>query len=143
MNILASLSACRLKWVAVIAGTILMAAATGAWAQQKAGPCVDDVAKLCQGVKPGGGNILNCLNGHTNELSPACKDNMAKINSAIVKMKAKAEEFVAACNTDVTSLCKGVKPGEGRLVMCLKQNESKLSPACKNLMSKTKAPAKK
>lgn len=36
-----------------------------------------------------------------------------------------------ACKGDVEALCAGVKPGEGRIAACLRQNRSKLSDGCK------------
>jgi hypothetical protein len=35
------------------------------------------------------------------------------------------------CAGDVVKYCKDVTPGGGRLVQCLKQHESELSPECK------------
>ncbi len=35
------------------------------------------------------------------------------------------------CAADVQRLCPDVKPGSGRLTACLKQNEARLSPACR------------
>lgn len=40
------------------------------------------------------------------------------------------------CRADVQKLCSGVKPGEGRIIACLKENSSKLSPACAERLSK-------
>jgi hypothetical protein len=40
--------------------------------------CHADAAKLCQGVQPGGGRIIACLNSHRAELSPACQTNLDK-----------------------------------------------------------------
>jgi hypothetical protein len=34
--------------------------------------CGEDVKKLCQGVKPGGGRIMQCLDQHVKEVSPDC-----------------------------------------------------------------------
>ncbi len=36
-----------------------------------------------------------------------------------------------ACKADIDSFCAGVKPGEGRIVACLKENRDKLSEDCK------------
>lgn len=36
--------------------------------------CAEDVKKLCLGVKAGEGRILQCLKGHTQELSQTCSD---------------------------------------------------------------------
>jgi len=136
MNDLNSLSACRMKWLAVLAGAFFMASAAGVCAAQNARPCAEDVARLCQGIKPTGGKVLKCLNEHTSELSPACKDNMATINDRITKMKAKIQDFAEACNNDVKNLCPVTKPGGGRIVRCLRQHESGLSPACKDKLGK-------
>lgn len=35
-----------------------------------------------------------------------------------------------ACHADVKKFCQGVKPGEGRIIACLKANSSGLSPDC-------------
>jgi hypothetical protein len=45
---------------------------------------------------------------------------------------------MAACQPDVSSLCSGVQPGEGRILQCLKQNEAKVSQACKDALAKGK-----
>jgi hypothetical protein len=46
--------------------------------------CKDDAAKVCQGMKPGGGKIMQCLKQHEGELSPACKE---KVNQPRGKQK--------------------------------------------------------
>jgi hypothetical protein len=40
--------------------------------------CEADVAKLCAGIQPGGGRILQCLAQHKSEVSDACKQAVAK-----------------------------------------------------------------
>lgn len=35
--------------------------------------CWDDVSRLCEGVRPGGGRILACLKEHEGELSEPCR----------------------------------------------------------------------
>ncbi len=53
----------------------LGAASTGALAQtpQERAACQDDFKKLCPGVIPGGGRVLDCLAKHKDSVSPACK----------------------------------------------------------------------
>ncbi len=38
--------------------------------------CTVDVEKFCKDVRPGGGRIFKCLGEHTQELSPACKQEI-------------------------------------------------------------------
>ncbi len=96
---------------------------------QQAGPCTDDVAKFCKGVRPGGGAVVKCLQEHESDLSPACKEQIAKA-------KQKMQDFKEACRADVTKFCNDVRPGRGRILQCLKQNEAKLSPECKAVMTR-------
>ncbi|MGC4059723.1 MAG: cysteine rich repeat-containing protein [Aquabacterium sp.] len=35
--------------------------------------CKEDVAKLCEGIKPGGGRIAACLKAHKDQVSDGCK----------------------------------------------------------------------
>ena len=127
MKNVTALSGVQKKWFAVLAGVFCLAIATGASAEQNARPCAEDAAKLCQGMQPGGGRAAKCLKEHSSELSPACKDSMAK-------MKEKAKDFRQACKDDAKKLCKDEKRGGGRIVKCLTQHEDELSPACKEIM---------
>jgi hypothetical protein len=40
--------------------------------------CEADVAKLCAGVQPGGGRIMQCLAQHKTEVSDNCKQAIMK-----------------------------------------------------------------
>ena len=117
--------------MAMLAGISCLSLAAGVSAEQNAKPCAGDVARLCKGVQPGQGRLAQCLKEHSNELSPACRENI-KI------MKEKVQDFVQACKADEERLCKGTKPGGGRIIQCLKQHEGELSPACKEKMEQPK-----
>ena len=79
-------------WV-LTAGTALALATTPAAAQAQPGQllqgrtgsggiaqmrnsCQADAQKLCAGVQPGGGRILQCLRGKDSELSASCQSAM-------------------------------------------------------------------
>ena len=132
MNNVTALSGVQMKWFAVFAGVFCLAIATGASAEETARPCRDDATKLCPGVKPGGGAVAKCLKEHSNELSPACKKNIAKA-------KRKAKEVKEACKDDALRLCEGVKRGGGRIAQCLKQHEDELSAECREKMGKPRS----
>lgn len=88
-------------------------------------PCADELERFCPDVKPGRGLLLACLNQHRDELSPVCRD---KVGGSLARLdKAKQD-----CSGDIANFCSDVKPGEGRLLECLKRQPDKLTPACRN-----------
>jgi hypothetical protein len=42
-----------------------------------------------------------------------------------------AEEGTELCQADVQKFCKDIKPGDARIMHCLKEHHDQLSPACK------------
>ena len=117
--------------MATLAAAFCLSTVSWAGAEPNAKPCADDVANFCKGVQPGQGHLAQCLKQHSNELSPACKDDL-KIK------KEKFQDFVQACKADEEKLCSDIKPGRGRIVRCLKQHESELSAECKERVEQPK-----
>jgi len=108
-----------------VAGLLLWS--HGALAQQEAiarGVCAPDVERLCTGVQQGHGRIATCLMDKQAELSAECAQE-------IEQMRARARAFAQACKGDINKYCKGMRPGSGKLAKCLKDNQAKLTPACK------------
>ena len=107
-------------------------AVPGSFAQQppkgaKAGGervCQEDAKKFCSNVRPGGGRIYSCLTSHSAELAPACRERLAAA-------KARYDEFVKACRSDADKYCKGIPPGAGRILSCLKGREADLTADCR------------
>lgn len=46
------------------------------------------------------------------------------------------------CKSDIQRLCKGVMPGEGRIMACLKKNEKSMTVGCAQALQQMKAKAK-
>jgi hypothetical protein len=105
--------------IAVALGMIL-GVGTSVYAQG-GGPCAEDLAKFCKDVQPGGGRIAKCLKEHEKELSATCTQHIAEVQS-------RWKEANQACHDDVLKFCKDVKPGQGRIVKCLKEHQNELSP---------------
>ncbi len=59
-----------LVFLLAVAGLTTTAVAQSA---QERAACSGDFKKLCPGVLPGGGRVLDCLAKHKDAVSPACK----------------------------------------------------------------------
>ena len=92
-----------------------------------AASCKADVQKYCSGIKPGDGAIEACLKKNEKSLSPACMQYRQET-------KKKVGDFIKDCGGDIKKVCAGVQPGEGRVIVCLRKNQTTLSPECKNRM---------
>ncbi|MBX9768684.1 MAG: cysteine rich repeat-containing protein [Bdellovibrionales bacterium] len=95
----------------------------------KQSPCKDDIGKLCSVVKPGDGRIQECLSEKSAQLSDSCK-KYREINVPVSK------EVRKACGPDVKTLCSETRPGRGRFLKCLKENEAKASAPCREALKK-------
>jgi hypothetical protein len=93
--------------------------------------CRADAAKLCPGVAPGPAH-MQCMRAHEDQLSPECKQLAGHIREGHKQQMRAAR---AACEPDVEKFCAQVKPGEGRVIACLKEHQSDLSAACASQMS--------
>ena len=100
-----------------------LAAGADAQARKGNGPCAEDAKKLCGNEKPGGGRIAKCMKAHESEASPACQ-------SAMKAAEERAEKVREECKGDVQKFCQGIRPGQGRIIACLKGHKAELAPAC-------------
>jgi Golgi apparatus protein 1 len=87
-------------------------------------PCAADADRLCQGVKPGEGRLMRCLEKHEKDLSQACREKRDSFRERV-------EQFSAACRDDVEKFCDGVVGGHGNVARCLRRNEPNLSASCR------------
>lgn len=42
--------------------------------------CMADIQKLCSGVQPGGGRIMQCMREHQDQVSDGCKTAMSSMH---------------------------------------------------------------
>jgi Cysteine rich repeat len=94
--------------------------------------CRADLAKFCPQAKAGGGEVAACLESNKAQLSPPCKEQVAKMTELL-------KEVDKACAEDIHAHCPGVQPGAGRVAACLKQNLSSLSFSCKVKLAEARA----
>ena len=91
-------------------------------------PCAEDAAKLCPGVKPGGGRIARCLQDKADQVSAPCKARMDQ-----------AKEVAQACLADAEKFCSDIPPGAGRVAICVQQHEAELSQPCRAHLQQVRA----
>ncbi len=112
----------------------------------------------CSGVQPGGAEALQCLKRNEAQLSAACRSAVAAIGAdgagaaapsaapaaaaAVAPIRPmpmlrprEALAIVQICGVEVRSLCAGVPFGGGRIISCLAENASSLSPNCYGALS--------
>ena len=120
--------ATRLLVLASALAAAPLAAQTAPASEGLGKPCAEDVAKLCPGVKPGGGRIARCLQGKADQISAACKARMEQ-----------AKEVHQACMADAEKFCSDIPPGAGRVAVCVQQHEAELSQTCRAHLQKVRA----
>jgi hypothetical protein len=118
-----------MKRVVVIAALLAAVGSVAAEEQSGPGACRADAEKLCKGVEPGKGRVAQCLKEHESQVSSGCKAHMSKMHEQM-------QAFNDACKADVEKNCKGVEPGQGRMMGCLRKNEANLSAPCKEQIAK-------
>lgn len=90
--------------------------------------CADDTRRLCQGVMPGGGRLLICLNAQAENLSQDCFQALAERGLATAAA-------LRMCRVDFERLCPGTPPGQGRGLVCLLEKRAEVSPECSDALS--------
>ncbi|MGV6873084.1 cysteine rich repeat-containing protein [Pseudochelatococcus sp. B33] len=67
------------------------------------------------------------------------------ISAALFALPALAQdnELVKYCKADIQRLCKNVKPGQGRILSCLKAHGKEMTVGCAQALQKLQASAKK
>jgi hypothetical protein len=74
---------------------------------------------------------------HSYLAAAACA--FALVFAAPALAQGKGQGMTGACKADVETFCKGIEPGGGRIMECLKQNEAKVSQGCKDQVAKARA----
>ena len=96
--------------------------------------CEKELSSFCKDVTPGEGRILACLFAHSDKLSGRCEyavyDAAAQLERAVSALTYVANE----CDEDIDKICAKVEAGEGRILTCLKKNESKVTKRCNQAM---------
>ncbi len=99
--------------------------------------CDEDIKQHCDGLGDNTDKVFMCLAAYEEHLSSECKQGILEAALSI-KMGAAALDYsISACEADADKHCLDVQPGEGRIVSCIKANESKVSKECITALKET------
>ena len=115
--------------------------------------CRGDYQTYCSSVPTGGKAALACLQQNAASLSPPCQNAVGAIGGhpatqstpvspqpnmpeqrPPASMREEAALIRRACGADYRRLCRGIRPGEGRGIACLRDNEASLSSPCQHAL---------
>ena len=99
--------------------------------------CDADAKKLCPGLESNSRKVFMCLAAYEDNLSQSCKLGIAEAAMTLEQGLLAIDYSIRSCQKDADTYCLDVEPGEGRIVGCLKQNESKLEKQCVTALKET------
>jgi hypothetical protein len=128
--------------------------------------CRGDYKSVCAGVPTGGKEAVQCLQQHSDSVSPACQVALAPLSgkadapAAAQAAPAQAASSAAAgvmgsppmtarqqahllrtdCSADFEKFCSTVQLGGGRAMACLKAHAAELTQLCQSALLAVKKP---
>jgi hypothetical protein len=121
--------------------------------------CRSDYQSYCSSVPTGGAASLQCLQSHLSQLSSPCQTAVssasgggsappaaaangqgapgsasAQPSAPPMSPRTKMAAMRRACGGDFRAFCRGVPLGGGEAMRCLAENQSRLSPGCRDVM---------
>ena len=107
----------RTYWIFTLFAFVLVSPAFGQYVAVIQ-TCSRDFAKFCE---PDGSRLAECTESHFQDFTEQCQATLAKIGAVR-----------EACRVDIREQCPGVKPGRGRIFLCVKRHFAALSENCKD-----------
>ncbi len=99
--------------------------------------CDEDIKQHCDGLGDNTDKVFMCLAAYEEHLSAECLQGILEAALSIKMGAASLDYSISACEADADMHCLDVQPGEGRLVSCIKANESKVSTECITALKET------
>jgi len=93
--------------------------------------CKVELESYCSQVTPGQGRVLACLYAHGDKISGRCEYALYDAAARLERAVAALSYVVNECRGDLEQHCAGVKAGKGRLLACLKKNDTQVTDRCK------------
>jgi hypothetical protein len=99
--------------------------------------CEKDVKRLCTDTGDTTLSLMMCLLAKEDDLSPACREDMLEAAASAIAGPEVLDYSISACEKDVGKYCSDVPPGEGRVLGCIRANESTVSEKCITALKET------
>jgi len=99
--------------------------------------CNADSAILCPGLPLNSQKSFMCLMAYEDNLSVDCYLDIVEAAIILEAGALAINHSVEYCEADADKYCLDIKPGEGRIVSCLKKNEEKLDKKCTAVLKDT------
>lgn len=99
--------------------------------------CDSDAAILCPGLPLNSQKSFMCLTAYEDNLSLGCKIGIVEAAIALEMGMIAIDYSIKACEADADKHCLNVEAGEGRIVSCLRKNETKLTKDCTTALKET------
>lgn len=99
--------------------------------------CGEDIKQHCNGLGNKSTKVFMCLVAYEEQLTPKCKEGILEASLAIKTGAAALDYSLGACEADADKHCLEVPPGEGRLLRCIKTNQSQVSKQCITALKET------
>lgn len=111
--------------------------------------CQTDYREHCSTVPTGGSAALACLRQNAAVLSPPCRQAVSATGNPgpvpathpalpapapALSPRQKAAMLRENCGSDYREFCRGVRPGGGQAIACLKDNAQSLSAPCREAL---------
>ena len=98
--------------------------------------CAADLEKHCATVTPGEGRLALCLIAHADKRTASCERALAVARTEAEVLINEVDQSIQACAPDISSLCSGTQPGDGRIAQCLMEQRGSLSASCGQVLDK-------
>jgi hypothetical protein len=99
--------------------------------------CEADLKQYCSQVTPGEGRLLHCVAAHEDKLSGQCEYALYEAATLLQQLSAAIVYVAESCETEIETLCNDVKVGEGRILVCLEENDAKIGETCRKSIADT------
>ena len=122
------------KILPVIAGLLFLSSlsvhAEETLVQSVMNSCKSDIESYCSKVTLGEGRLLACFYAHEDKLSTDCQYGLYKAVATLEEAVNAFKYIAISCEADITKHCGDIQPGEGRVLMCLKEKQKSVSDSC-------------